>query len=305
MIPILTVGMSGRYKFVKKKLSTSEVVQELEFPNVITNTGLDRWGVGAIGNVCKLGAGNTPPSVNDTGLASPLITTSATQSLPNFRAYSVAERWTECTRIFRFAPGVAVNSIAEVAIGWDTGIFSRALIRDPNGNPITLQLLADEVLDVYYTLRMQFPATDITGTIALNNVDYDWIMRPSEIDSIPGYDTAWFDASFGGSDAGYFTASLSTNPIASVDSSPTGAAFRDSMVITPYVAGSFTQRITYKFDLNTGNFGIKAIVVRPCGTSYNTVEWQLGFYQGGVPVGVPKTSSMRLQLTFDFAWGRA
>ena len=305
MIPTLAVGLSGRYKFVKRKLRSGEVVQELEFPNVITNIGLDRWGVGAIGNVCKLGAGNTPPSVNDTGLASPLISTSSVQNLANFRAYSVAERWTECTRIFRFTPGAVVNSIAEVVVGWDTGVFSRALIRDPNGNPITLQLLADEVLDVYYTLRMQFPATDLTGKITLNNVEYDWIMRPSEIDTVPAYDHSWFNASFGGSDAGYFTASLSTGPIAGVDSSPTGAAFRDSTVIAPYVAGSYTQRITYKFDLNTGNFGIKSIVVRPCGTSYNTVEWQLGFYQGGVSVGVPKTSSMRLQLTFDFSWGRA
>lgn len=297
--------LSGRYKLVKRKASDLEnVTQEFEFANVITDIGLDRWGVGAIGSRCVIGSGNTPPAVTDTGLAAQLAVTSNNVTLTTWRAYSEAERWTEVTVCFRFTPGVALNSIAEVGVGWDTGLWSRALIRDGGGNPTTLQLLADEVLDVYYTLRMQFPA-DIIGSITLDGATYDWVMRPNDIDNTPAYASNWFSSAYGSASGSYWMMSYSQDTIGSVVSAPSGHASVDTVTPAPYVAGSKKQRVTYVANLGTANFPIKAVIARPAGSNYATVEWQLGFFQGGTPVGVPKTSFKRLSLTFDFSWGRA
>lgn len=302
----LHTELSGRYKLVVRKLSDiDESVKELEFPNIITDIGLDRWGVGAIGNRCMIGSGNATPSVSDTGLGAQLAVTTNRREPTNWLSFSVEERWTEVTVYYRFTPGVVLNSIAEVGIGWDAGIWSRALIRDGGGNPTTIQLLADEVLDVYYTLRMQFPAADVTGSITLDGVDYDWVLRPAGINTNPSYNHIWFISSYGGNDPGYSAFGFSGNPITNVNTSPTIGAFASEKTIVPYVSGSKKQRITYKADLDTANFPIKSVVARPTGSQYATVEWQLGFYQGGVSVGVPKTSIKRFSLTFDFSWDRA
>lgn len=302
----LHTELSGRYKLVVRKLSDiDESVTELEFPNIITDIGLDRWGVGAIGNRCMIGSGNATPSVSDTGLGAQLAVTSSRVALTTWRTYSAAERWTEVTICYRFTPGVVLNSISEVCIGWDTGIWSRALIRDGGGNPTTIQLLADEVLDVYYTMRMQFPAADVTGSITLDGVAYDWVMRPANIHNTPNEATNWFLYSYGGYSSGIYGCYASSSALAGVDGSPSAHSMCNSTTPSAYASGTKKQRIEYVFGLDSANFGIKSIVPQPAGMQYSTVSWQLGFYQGGVSVGVPKTSTKRLSLTFDFSWGRA
>lgn len=297
------VGLSGWYRFVKRKV-TGELVEELSFPNIITNIGLDRWGTDAIGSVCRLGGGNTTPAVTDTGLVSPLIANNSTVALGNYRTYSVSERWTECTRVYRFTPGVVVNSIAEVGVGWSSGLWSRALIKDAFGNPTTIQILADEVLDVYYTIRMQFPASDVTGQITLDGVLYDWTLRPADIASVPGTQDSWFTSAFGAYGVPG-SASASTGTIAAVNSSSAALSTSDVVTVTPYSAGSYKQRLACKFDLLTANFTIKSVNFRVQGTyGSETVKWQIGFSNHSTGDGIPKTSSQRLTLTFDFSWGR-
>jgi len=180
-VALVNAYMSGRYKCVVRKISDIDnATQVLEFSNLITDIGLERWGSDSIGNKCFIGSGSTPPTVNDTALVAQLASSTATVDLTTWKAYSAAERWTEATIVYRFSPGVTLNSIAEVGVGWVGGLWSRALIRDQNGNPITIQLLSDEVLDVYYTLRIQFPE-DASGSITIDGVAYDWILRPAEL----------------------------------------------------------------------------------------------------------------------------
>ena len=295
---------SGRYELVKRKVYDLDgSVQSLKFSNIITDIGLERWATGSIGSRCQIGSGNSTPAVTDTGLQSTLATTTQKVTIANWLTYSVAERWTEVTICYRFTPGITLNSIAEVGIGWDGGLWSRSLIKDAGGNPTTIQLLSDEVLDVYYTLRMQFPATDATGSITLDGVTYDWVMRPANIQSVPAVADAWFSSAYGKGTMPA-TCAASTDAMTAVNSRPAALTTCDTVTPAAYTAGSKTQRITYVFALGTANFGIKT-VSPAIGEQYVNMMWQLGFYQGGAPVAVPKTSSKRLTLTFDFSWGRA
>ena len=297
----LNAGVSGRYKLVTRKVhDLDNAVGELEFDNLITDIGLERWATNPIGAKCFIGSGNAPPTVNDTALGAQLAASTATQNLQNWKAYSAAERWTEATICYRFQPGVTLNSIAEVGVGWDGGLWSRALIRDVNGNPTTIQLLSDEVLDVYYTLRIQFPA-DVTGSIVLDGVTYDWVLRPADLATWPESYGYYFYYAFatGG------VAKASTDSITQPNTSPGWAGGSSTTTVAAYVPGSRKRTMTFLFDLNDANINIKSVIVRPGSGYYPTTSWQLGFYQAGQSVGVPKVSSKRLTLTFDFAWGRS
>ena len=297
----LNAGVSGRYKLVTRKVhDLDNAVGELEFDNLITDIGLERWATNPIGAKCFIGSGNAPPTVNDTALGAQLAASTTTQNLQNWKAYSAAERWTEATICYRFQPGVTLNSIAEVGVGWDGGLWSRALVRDVNGNPTTIQLLSDEVLDVYYTLRIQFPA-DVTGSIVLDGVTYDWVLRPADLAYWPENYGYYFYYAFamGG------VAKASTDSITQPNTSPGWAGSSSTTTVTAYVPGSHKRTMTFRFDLNDANVNIKSIIVQ-LGSGYPpTMSWQLGFYQNGQSVGVPKVSSKRLTLTFDFAWGRS
>ena len=297
----LNAGVSGRYKLVTRKVhDLDNAVGELEFDNLITDIGLERWATNPIGAKCFIGSGNAPPTVNDTALGAQLAASTATQNLQNWKAYSAAERWTEATICYRFQPGVTLNSIAEVGVGWDGGLWSRALVRDVNGNPTTIQLLSDEVLDVYYTLRIQFPA-DVTGSIVLDGVTYDWVLRPAGLAAWPDSYSYYFHYAFatGG------VAKASTGSITQPDTAPDWVGGSSTTTVTAYVPGSRKRTMAFRFDLNDANISIKSIIVQ-LGSGYPpTMSWQLGFYQNGQSVGVPKVSSKRLTLTFDFAWGRS
>ncbi len=297
----LNAGVSGRYKLVTRKVhDLDNAVGELEFDNLITDIGLERWATNKIGAKCFIGSGNAPPTVNDTALGAQLAASTTTQNLQNWKAYSAAERWTEATICYRFQPGVTLNSIAEVGVGWDGGLWSRALVRDVNGNPTTIQLLSDEVLDVYYTLRIQFPA-DVTGSIVLDGVTYDWVLRPADLATWPESYGYYFYYAFatGG------VAKASTGSITQPNTAPDWAESSSTTTVAAYVPGSRKRTMTFLFDLNDANVNIKSIIVQ-LGSGYPpTMSWQLGFYQNGQSVGVPKVSSKRLTLTFDFAWGRS
>jgi hypothetical protein len=129
--------------------------------NNITNIGLDRLGVGGIANWCRLGSGNRPASDGDTSLDAETKQSNTIHSWSTF--YEPGPPPRSAGRIvYRFAKGVAAGSHSEVGVGWaqngDT-LWSRTLIKDAQGELLTITVLEDEVLDVYYTLY-NYPSTD-------------------------------------------------------------------------------------------------------------------------------------------------
>ena len=300
----INTGLSGRFRLVKSR--GGKVSQELEFDNLILDSGLERLGVGAIVDRCKVGSGNAAPTVADTTLASELATSTNRRSVTPYLTASTASRWTEVTTCYRFAAGVGTGTIAEIGMGWASGLWSRTLVKDGSGVPTTITKLADETLDVYYTLRIQLPAADITGSIVLEGVTYDYILRPAMINtqgqnSLFGYAFGAYDDNGGSS---WYPSGL---PIAAVDSAPGGNAAGDRRVSAAYTPGSKTRRITYSAGLDAANVvgGFKSIVL-PIYGAYNNAQqaWQMGFYIAGAPAAVPKTATKIFSIVLDFTWAR-
>ncbi len=306
---------AGRFRI--EALQLDESGQEIEgtrrvaadwFDNLITAGGLNRMG----GNTdylawCQAGAGTTPPAPTDTALGSRIAATN-TRAATAAGSQSSAPFYTWRRNTYRFAQGAAAGNISEVAVGWgSTGdIFSRALIRDANGDPTTITVLANETLDVTYELR-HYPSTaDFTGEVTLTgNIGgtYNWTLRPANVTSNNNASTGWFITETG-LDQGYYntlngdTRTAFSGPIGAMTAQPSGSPYAGLPVtVAPYQANSLERRWTIALAINDANFpapGLRSFLFR----------LGLGTYQIEFNPPIPKTGDDVLSLTFFHSWGR-
>lgn len=245
-------------------------------------------------NLCFVGSDSTPPAVSDTQLGSLVGTSSAisdTQSGNN----SVSPYYTYRINTYRFAQGDAAGNLAEVGVGKaSTNLLSRSLIKDGMGNPTTITVLSDEVLEVTYEFRIYPNETDATGTVTISGSgDHDYTMRPALVTN-----GAWWRLISTGTPAnesGQWV--VYDGAIGGVTGSPSGASELLSQAGgEPYSAGSKTMEFKNTAGLDDGNFagGIKSVRAS-CGWG----TWQVEFTPA-----IPKDSMKILTLTLSHSWAR-
>jgi hypothetical protein len=277
------------------------------FPNLILNNGLNRLGVRGqqplIASYCHVGTGNSAPIATETSLVTPLASTNT--NLGSSSGYTAGPPefvWATFTR--RFAAGVAAGNLTEVGMGWGPGagvLFSRALITDVGGNPTTVTVLATEVLDVTYELRIYPPTADVTGQVTISGTTYDYIIRPAELNNNLYWNASsinFYSVEIGHS-LGSFTWAY-TGTLGSRTSSPSGTGFGTSASLGSMVAysnNSYQADGTVTFDLTQGNLsgGIRSFVVPMNG---------LAAFQTQLTPAIPKNSTNVLALNVRFSWAR-
>lgn len=302
------IGLEGivHFKFTNSK--TGET-RQFEFKNLILNSGLDRFAVSNTLIVgCILGSSSTTPVESNTTISNILGSSTTLQaygagpSNTTVLPYYTSRYWT-----YRFIEGVATGNIAQVAMAYGSvstttntyeGLFSLALVKDSNGTPITITKLADEVLDVTYTLRIYVPELDVTGVTNISGVDYNYTVRASQAAS-------WFiEYPF----AHVIDAKAYSGAIGSLTSVPSGSSsYRSSATLSAYVTGSFTRDITLLWDLNYGNIGGVRSVYLSLGTlgaPYGSVVFQVEYSNAIDGTAIPKDATKRLTLKYRFTWGR-
>jgi hypothetical protein len=274
------------------------------FPNLITDAGLAAMAVynlqGSLLACAKVGSGTATPAFTDTALQTFIAGTSTNQAgssavvvgPPRYAYYRVTKR---------FGAGQAAGNLTEIGMGRASTntdvLYSRALIVDGAGNPTTITILADEVLDVTYELRRYYDIADIPYSgMVIAGVSYSGVIRPSNInDAQTWYGYANTGAAgvraFGGAQIG--NGGIGPNNI----SNPLpGATASSNGVNLAYVPGSLYRDYSVYFDLNQGNFGgITGIVVNDA----------YGDYQISVTPGIPKDATKVLTLVFRCGpWSR-
>lgn len=268
------------------------------FPNLITNAGLNRAGTNAdYLNWCQVGTGNTAPNVNDTALQSFSMGTQTLNGAVVNGSLAVSPYYAYSTRIFRFSAAVSNLNLTEVGVGWGSpgSLFSRALIVDALGNPITLTLLTGEILDVTYQLRNYPPLSDVTGNVTISAVNYSYTLRASDVTNNGPWSAnapTAFWTTFYLAVVGY------DGNIGAITASPTGntvAGFPTSN--GSYTAGNYYKDETLTAGLSVGNLagGIKSFKL-----TYN-----MGVFQVQFSPNIPKNNTNQLSLTFRLAWTRA
>lgn len=299
----IQLQMAGFYKIEAFKTDTRG--KELEgsrriaadwFPNLILNAGLERIGImGDYMQYCRVGAGSTPPNVNDTALDSQ-IASSSTSAGSVSGAQSTAPYFGWRRRTYRFGEGVAAGNISEVGVGWGTGtnLFSRALVLDPGGTPTTISVGTDESLDVTYELRTYAPTEDVTGTVNMAGVDHAWQSRAASVTSAARWAVLDNGAVIGPNSSTAFTGA-----IGAITETPSGTSANLTTTRGTYSPGSMKIGITISANLSQGNIpgGIRSVFA-------NSISGVVGSYQFEFDPPIPKDATKVFSLTVEVSWAR-
>lgn len=286
----IKLGLSGHFVIkAHKEDGSSRVVAE--FTNIITNNGLDLFGTnnldGCTAKVC-VGTGNTVPVAGDTALASFLATASTTYS--SSITIDQVGRYVFYSRSYQFGLGQAAGNISEIGIGVSsTNLFSRALIKDNNGDPTTITILSNEYLTVSYQVKIKQPVSDVLDTID----GYDVTLRPSRINLS--------DANGWNGNGMYMLADnffnylyASSGGISSIEGAPSLTTRIGSANNSAYVPGSFTRTATFFLGTNIANYNISAFFAK-----FGPGAWQFS-----VSPAIAKNNTDELTIGMSISWAR-
>ena len=293
-------GVVGKYKLVVHKGNPEEPTQVVDwFDNLITNQGLDSLGFRGNGSnfyYCKVGSGSTTPAVTDVGLVNVLGTKNGSSETHGFTTTAPFYSWVR--REYVFTPGQATGNVSEISVGWDTtnaSAFSRALVTE-NGSPITITVLPDDYLTVYYEFRLYPSLDDSTGTVTIGGTTHSFTGRASDVGT----------SQWSGFWAGYYpVANLNgvvcrDGAIGTLFSSPlytqTTATSSQSTSYAAYVPGTYYRDVTFTLSVGQGNLTnfIKSLYL----------DISEGAFQYEFTPPIQKTINNSLTLTFRFSWGR-
>lgn len=274
------------------------------FPNLITNQGLDRLGVGATILYCSVGSGNSTPVAASTGLDSKIGSSVYRNNTINRGALATAPYYGWVRQSYSFPVNTVVGNLSEVGIGWANGtnnnsLFSRSLIKDESGNPITLSIVADDLLTITYELRLYPTLTDTVGTIDTGLGTHTYILRAANVTK--GY---YWNGDYGEYSAMGYSSNAKTYPtdIGDVFNQPSGTESGYLGYVEqqakPYTAGNYYRDVAFSFGVNSANH---AAGIRSLAWLSNS---GLGACQIQFDPPIPKTNLQRFDLTLRVSWGR-
>lgn len=330
---ITKLGFAGRFKAVIHKADadgnpikgTGRVVAPFS-KNMITDSGLDSLATGG-GQLayCRIGIGTAAPSAADLALVNQVGITNTAGTGDMQLGFDRTNKyvWKRVSR--RFAAGtIHGKNLTEVAMSAGTtgNIFCRALLKDGLGNPISISLLEDEVLDIIYEIRLYLPFQDTVVEAVVDGAPCTITMRQHTPDDVLLWqakmlglkgiyegDTIHFNACWGASAAAQPLATAAPPTV----SSQHGSSGTPAATWAAYVPGSYTRTLTLNHGLTLANIagGIGAMMIggAPQGgtgavsTDYRWCSLWMGWSYGFNPK-LNKTASRVSQVTVGIQWGR-
>lgn len=304
------MGIEGYFNMVVRDAETLEVKRETGwFKNIITNIGLDRMSgentsvtaFMAIG--VAVGTGTNTPLPTDT-LLQTLRNTSGTVLSTSFPYSGVAPYWSGTRRTWRFPQGDASGNLTEVGILLNAPapfyVGSRALIKDASGNPTTLTVLSNEVLDVMYEARVYAQVGDVvSGPINILGTGYTFTMRAANCAGGNYYHLVGTD---NGSETGMrhkYRVQVWSGPIGDATAQPSGTLIDTGAgtVAATYSTGSYKRAHTFTLSTAQGNMTIRSFKLHEPNDA--VANWQ---FQIDPPF--VKDTTKTLTITVEFSWMR-
>lgn len=300
----LKASVAGRYRIdaIKVDADGNEISRREVSPwfdNLITNSGLDMLGTNNVQfmSFCRVGSGSTAPANTDTTLVAQVAATSTTTASVAFGANGSSPYYKYVRTIYRFSAGAAAGNLSEVGVGpASTGnLFSRSLIKDGSGNPTTITILSDEILDVTYEFRLYQDTDDVVNNITVNSVDYTLTTRASSV--AVGYGSPVYMQN-GDYCARWDNSGVTayTGTIGAITGTPSGTNLGTSSgsAHQGYTTGNYYRDSQCTFAVGTATGTIAAI----CTNGY-VLQWQTG-----ISPAIVKTSAQQLRITGRVAWSR-
>lgn len=291
----IAYGVSGRYQIHVHTVDGGKRLLADWFENLITNNGLDlmadsSWTQGIMKR-CVVSSDTSSPSITQSSVSD--IVASTSTATFNQSAVDDVNRYMTYTRSWQFTQGQAAGNISTIAVGKDDNdLGSIALVKNANGDPVTINVQQNEFLTITYQLRLKQPVDDVVYP-DING--YGVVIRSSLINSVFG----WGQQRMGleAANSGSTTSFASTGNISSSDSSPSlpSSTFRaTSAENNPYITGSFSRSGKIIFGIDRANGTLNSFRVR----------LGVGTFQLSVDPPINKTNEDELQLGFTIRWAR-
>lgn len=288
-------GIKGLYKLGKKDIKGNIICETDWISNLITNYGMNSLFQDAKPyGFCAVGSGNTAPSFTDTSLVSQLGSRVSTNLGTLINNSGAPNYFVRNSRTFEFPVSAIIGNVAEVGLfGAATGnvAFSRSLVKDSGGTPITFPVLSGEQLYVVYELREYRIQSDSTGTLTINGIDYDYLIRSCNI----GGNSAVINSDSAMPSSALAIYAIESNTLQPNTSGPStsSSSLPTSIVTQTYIADSFTRTADYTWSPSAANFGsgIGAFGVRA-----QTVDSTLKFAIYFTDIKIPKTNIQTLSI---------
>lgn len=292
----LNIEVQGFYKIeaVDATSGQTRVVADW-FPNLITDSGLNRMGSGTFLDVCMVGSGQATPQVTDTTLQAQVASSTAVTDTET-TASSVAPYYGKTLKRWRFSPGQATGNLSEVGVGWTGGFtFSRALILDGNGVPTTITILANEYLDITYELRNYSPTADDNFTVYLETTPINCVVRPAYVNQYQYWAILGDTVALNGYIA--YPVQLTNGAIGATTAGPSGTTATGVPTSNTYANNSLTRTFYGTWGLGDANFASG-------GATAFLMCTNIGAFQIGFSPMIPKDITRSLRIDFGVSWAR-
>lgn len=264
-------------------------------PNLILDQGLLRMGTNSdYLNVCSVGSGVSTPQPSNTSLQNKLAQ-SNTVSLVVNGAQAEEPYYAYSRRTFTFTAGSVAGLVGELAVGWGGNagqLFSRALVRNANGAPQAMPVLADETLRVTYEHRYYPMITDTTGVLFISGAiggNYEYIIRPSMVST----GTHWVANTMQNNGARQPITAYNGD-IGGITDQPTGNRLTMGGVYGTVSGTTATFAHSYENPNLNVSGGIRSLMF-----TMGNGAWQVQFTPA-----IPKEADSSLRLQFSHTWGR-
>ena len=263
--------------------------------NLILDQGLLRMGANNdYLNVCSVGSGVSTPQPSNTSLQSKIAQSSTVSNVVN-GAQAEAPYYAYSRRTFTFTAGSVVGLVGELAVGWGGNagqLFSIALVRNANGMPQAIPVLADETLRVTYEHRYYPMITDTTGVLNISGAiggNYEYIIRPSMVSTA----THWVaNAAQNNGTSQLITAY--NGEIGGITEQPSG-----NRLTVSGVNGTVSDTTSiFSHSYENANLNISG-GIRSLMFAMGNGVWQVQFTPA-----IPKDADSSLRLQFSHTWGR-
>lgn len=167
------ISLEATFRIEKFKEDGTVTYQGPEFRNLVLNNGLYQLhtnSVAAMIAYVNIGNGTTAPEITQTALQNRLYSTSTVFTNGSYGGYSHDPDFLFFRKIFQFDIGTCTGSFTELGLSKasNSNYFNRQLIKDAQGNPITLTCAADEGMRITVEVRLSHSASSRDEVLKLD-----------------------------------------------------------------------------------------------------------------------------------------
>ena len=306
-----TISIAGEYRIVAHDADGNVTFDSGNQRNIILNTGIDLLGGPSSADMmsyCLIGAGKTTPDAMQVQLEDYVAVHSSMTDGESHYNYDAGDALYKVGRskqyTFTNLNNVQISELGLAASFTNDQIYelcTRALIKDANGNPTTLTVLAGGTLNVFYTLWAVFNTADVSGKVNIldnggNRTAYNYTLRLAHVGQVDYLNSVGMGFSSSGASIQHGAYS---GDIAAITSSPSVPVYNDSgeLLQEAYVPGSGVMSVAWNIPI-----GVAVGDLRTFSLTTTRGIWQIRFGSELDDSPITKTDTQALIIPIQITW---